>query len=47
MQRSTTETLENPDPSLLESCLGMVMTLAAFSVAASVCSSIFTLALTP
>ena len=47
MRRSTTETLENPDPSLLGSCLGMVMTLATFSIAASVCSSILTLALMP
>ena len=47
MRRSTTETLDDPDPSLLQSCLGMVMTLATFSVAASVCSGVLTVALMP
>jgi hypothetical protein len=47
MRRTTTESLEDPGPSFLESCLGLVMSLAAFSVAASVCSGILTLALMP
>ena len=47
MRRSTTETLEDPGPTFLESCLGLVMSLAAFFVAAGVCSGILTLALMP
>jgi hypothetical protein len=47
MRHSNFEILDDPDPSLLQSGLGMVMTLATFSVAASVCSGILTLALMP
>jgi len=49
MRRSSamTETIEDPDASMLESFLEITMTIAVMAVAAGVCSVMVTLALIP
>ena len=47
MRRYPPETLHDPEVSMTESYFGIAITLAAFAVATSVCSGIFTLALLP
>ena len=45
MRRSTTETFDDHDPSMLESLLGITMAIATMAVSGSVCSGLITLAL--
>jgi hypothetical protein len=47
MRRSTSETFDDHDPSMLESFLGIMMAIASMAVSGSVCSSLITLALMP
>ncbi len=47
MRHSTTEALDEHDESVLESFLGITMTITAMAVAGSLCSGLVTLALMP
>jgi len=47
MRHSTTETFDDHDPSMLESFLGITLTIASMAVSGSVCSGLISLALMP
>lgn len=47
MRRSTVKALGNPEVSRAETHFGIVLALAAFVIAANVCSAILTLVVTP